>query len=63
MPGRVLEVKSQESGKAKDMDIGYLDAFQVVTMAISKAQGEGWKRLSLTLSIQAFKKMLPGVPY
>lgn len=41
MPGRVLEVKSQESGKAKDMDIGYLDAFQVVTMAISKAQGQG----------------------
>lgn len=41
MPGRVLEVKSQESRKAKDMDIGYLDAFQVVTMAISTAQGQG----------------------
>lgn len=36
IPGGILEVKSREFGKAKDKDINYLDAFQVVTMTMSK---------------------------
>jgi hypothetical protein len=35
MPGKVLEVKSQDSWEAKGIVCGYCGAFQVVTMEIS----------------------------